>query len=77
MIITINEFTENPFYDIIKYFVNIGHWSLRQGHSNSNNSVKYQLYTGKHFYFMGENGNIVSVNDIDDFNYEGVVFFKE
>lgn len=77
MIITINEFIENIFSDIIKELVNYGRWSLRHGYSKSNNIVKYQLYTGKHFYYMGVNGNIISVDDIDDFNYKGVVFFKE
>ena len=78
MNITINEFTQNDFSDIIKRLVNSGYWGLYYGYSDSDDLVKYQLRTGKHFYLMGENGRFISVNDsYGDFNYKDLVFFAD
>lgn len=78
MHITIEEFRDNNLSNIIKELVNRQDWCLYYGSSDNSNLVKYQLCTGRHYYLLGENGNIISVSDADvDFKDVGLVFFKE
>ena len=76
--ISIEEFTDNPISDIIKMFVNDYTWELRYGNSDMNDSIKYLLCTNSYYYFMGENGKIISVsNSRDGFICKDIVMFTE
>ena len=58
--------------------VDDGSWTLLRGSTSGNKLIKYALNTGKNYYFLDKNGEIVSMDtNIGDFVSRGIVRFNE
>ena len=76
-IIKLNKKT-NKFEKSIINLVDNGTWALWTGMSDKDSEIKYALNTGSEYYFLDEDGKIISVNkSLDNFKRKDIARFAE